>query len=304
MFDLSKSPGLSPKVTIIIDILGKGRNDAKATLTEYSMCKRNGDTQDGKDKLPGLHKNFNRDNAKSSERLENPRPLVQTKAQNNGMFIKKYTENCHMKLPSRPPSIQAGEGRDDEYQMNPVFNSQIQIYTQKGRRSISQEKMMYSGAEGPRTNKSMQNYTRIRQFPNVLTAATPVRKTRRITNSKKGCRSNTKLVQADTIPNCKESDPNKSNSSITRIKQIAEQMGFQIPRSLSQPRHKSMTRIRQTEKRFQSQKQRLYKSISTFNLTFREPKQVAKISQGTWQEPRKVHSQSWQEKEDCRGKFK
>lgn len=118
----------------------------------------------------------------------------------------------------------------------------------------------------------MHHVARIRQLPQILTAATPVKKGYRMLASQKSCRSNTKLVPSigfsvnragnDLFPALFD----LRNGSESRFNRIIETVGGNIPRSLSQPRNKSTSHIHREFNLFKNQidiqKSRLQKSIS------------------------------------------
>lgn len=96
----------------------------------------------------------------------------------------------------------------------------------------------------------MHHISKVRQLPQVFTAATPVKKGYRMLASKQSCRSNSKLVPSTGFSinhNAKEKFPSLfelRNDSASKISQIAERAGFKFPRSLSQPRNKATSQVR------------------------------------------------------------
>lgn len=126
--------------------------------------------------------------------------------------------------------------------------------------------------EGHKTNKSMHHISKVRHLPQVFTAATPVKKGYRMLASKQSCRSNSKLIPSAGFSinqATKEKFPSLfeiRNDSASKINQIAENAGFKIPRSLSQPRHKSTSQVKNVRENVGEQvifqKARLHKSIS------------------------------------------
>lgn len=249
----------------IIEASQGKRGDAKATLTEYSLWKRNSDPKEEilkssrKSSIPESTKNT--DNKEEMTKMFNFSNL-------NDKIVKKYTEDWCMKMRMRPPSINTNSNDDmkDWYPMHPIFSHRLNNYSSRGstsqeKRSISSHKLLLSSInEGYKTNKSMHHIPRPKdlqmkplathndQWPTahyVLTPATPVKReygVRGNFNSK----SNTRLLPSGGASMNQGKDEkfpplfDLNKGSATRINEFAEKAGFRLPRSLSQPRNPMM----------------------------------------------------------------
>ena len=96
--------------------------------------------------------------------------------------------------------------------------------------------------DGKKANKSMQYISRVRNLPEVFLASSPVKRTNGNNGSKKrgdetrlfpevavGVHKNNEQVVVDKL--------DEQGDQEDRIQRIAENIGFKLPRSLSQPKY-------------------------------------------------------------------
>lgn len=145
------------------------------------------------------------------------------------------------------------------YQMNPNIEKLLGSNFKK-RGSTSQEKrssenvsrtlLEQSVEDMNRVNNSVQHVIKAKNLPQILIAGTPVKTSNQMFYKNKASRSNPKYGPAvgfSVNQTPKEIFPTlegAKNRSVSRISKIAEKVGFKLPRSLSQPRHKSVNRIK------------------------------------------------------------
>lgn len=124
-------------------------------------------------------------------------------------------------------------------------------------------------------NKSMHDYSKVKKLPQVFTVATPVRKNEYCNNKIAGAlRCKSKLTAKDNLANNYPSQTNlpnffnRRNESLDKINEMGKRIGLNIPRSFSQPRHKSISHARSIDaKLFNNvgvQQTRLKNSLSEY----------------------------------------
>lgn len=144
--------------------------------------------------------------------------------------------------------------------MEPVSNKHLknQAFKDRGlsnqnkrlKQNCSQEVLGEEKYGSLKSNRSAQHVAKSKYLPRIFNISTPVTKGYRVDSTSKLRKSKTRLpneigfsinqASKKMFPSLNDTD----DGSVSKINEIAEKMGFKLPRSLSQPRHKSVHQLR------------------------------------------------------------
>ena len=210
-----------------------------------------------KNNLIDLRKNSSKNNSSGQNYKTETHP-TNNQNENNDVKFKVYTDLGTESNHRINYEVSIDE-TDNYYQLNPNKNFDLKSIYDKRRGSTSQDKRKIYGPskllgnsmnEQSIVNKSMHQLSKVKNLPQIFTAATPVKTGYQTGQKNKACRNSSRFLPSmgfsinqtphDLLPALDD----ERHKSVTRINKIAEKVGFKLPRSLSHQRNTSVKQQR------------------------------------------------------------